>query len=303
MLYDNITDARFDVSGSVAVKLHLGEEKGGAPVPVKDVRAVLEKLESEGSRPFLFDTTVLYRSRRNTKDGYLEIARKNGYGEFSPVIAGDTPFIEKDGIKIPKRLADADSLLVLSHATGHILTGFAGALKNLGMGCVTREGKKDIHRHTQPRYDEKKCTSCGSCTEVCPKDLIFRGPEGKMVIDYEHCSGCRRCVLECPTGAMWHPEDGVEKSLEALAKAAKTVSTLFPESRIRYLNVMKRMTEFCDCSGTPGKVMCRDLGYITGRNPLGLDKKTAEMIIKENPKAFDTERWNLFLETAGKFFG
>ena len=40
---------------------------------------------------------------------------------------------------------DADIIISLNHFKGHELTGFGGALKNLGMGCGSRAGKMELH--------------------------------------------------------------------------------------------------------------------------------------------------------------
>ncbi|MBN2043038.1 MAG: DUF362 domain-containing protein [Candidatus Aenigmarchaeota archaeon] len=302
MLYENIRNVPINLSGSVAIKLHMGEKGGKPPIPVEDVRVIFEILESSGCRPFLIDTTVLYKSIRNTREGYLGIAKDNGYGEFPIVIADDHLFVEKNGIRISKQITDADSILVLSHATGHILTGFGGAVKNLGMGCLTKDGKRKVHQWTQPRHDDAKCASCGACIEACPRQLISFGEDGKLKIDYTHCGGCRRCVLACPTGANWHPEDGVKRSFETFAVAAKSVISFFQKNRVMYLTSLNGVTPLCDCSGTPGEIACKDIGYLVEDDPLKIDQKAVELITKENPEAINMKTWNLFVEQAKKHF-
>jgi hypothetical protein len=49
----------------------------------------------------------------------------------------------------PDRLAvaEADAVISLNHFKGHELTGFGGALKNLGMGAASRSGKKFLHEY------------------------------------------------------------------------------------------------------------------------------------------------------------
>lgn len=49
--------------------------------------------------------------------------------------------------KIGSAIMDADIIVSLNHFKGHELTGFGGALKNLGMGCGSaRERWKCIRR-------------------------------------------------------------------------------------------------------------------------------------------------------------
>lgn len=44
--------------------------------------------------------------------------------------------------KIGRAIMDADVFISLTHFKGHELTGFGGAIKNIGMGCGSRAGKR-----------------------------------------------------------------------------------------------------------------------------------------------------------------
>lgn len=56
--------------------------------------------------------------------------------------------------------------------------------------------------------DEKKCTGCGKCAEVCPKGpRIWKfGGSGKnrkaVVIDASFCLYCGMCITICQVGAI-----------------------------------------------------------------------------------------------------
>ena len=52
--------------------------------------------------------------------------------------------------KIARIFIDADAIVAVNHFKGHILTGFGGALKNIGMGCATRQGKLAQHCDVAP---------------------------------------------------------------------------------------------------------------------------------------------------------
>ena len=46
-----------------------------------------------------------------------------------------------------------------------------------------------------------ECTSCGSCSEVCPVEAISEG-DSKYEIDPALCTDCGTCMDECPVDAI-----------------------------------------------------------------------------------------------------
>jgi 2-oxoacid:acceptor oxidoreductase delta subunit (pyruvate/2-ketoisovalerate family) len=59
-----------------------------------------------------------------------------------------------------------------------------------------------------------RCFNCGVCNECelclifCPDVAIARSPEGRFVIDMDHCKGCGVCAQECPRGAIVMEREG-----------------------------------------------------------------------------------------------
>jgi len=46
------------------------------------------------------------------------------------------------------------------------------------------------------------CIGCGKCSKVCAFDAITIS-DSLAYIDYNKCKMCRKCVVECPTHAIW----------------------------------------------------------------------------------------------------
>lgn len=49
-----------------------------------------------------------------------------------------------------------------------------------------------------PKACNYGCIRLGSCAKVCPFGAIEFGADGLPVIDYYKCTGCNKCVVECP---------------------------------------------------------------------------------------------------------
>lgn len=98
----------------------------------------------------------------------------------------------------------------------------AGGGKSCFWGCLGHGDCFDVcdfdaihmNEHGLPVVDEDKCTACGDCVEVCPKDLFSLQPishrlwvacksleEGDEVLeDCEvGCTACGRCAADAPT--------------------------------------------------------------------------------------------------------
>lgn len=71
----------------------------------------------------------------------------------------------------------------------------------------------------EAQYEAQRCYSCGNCFEcdgcfaACPQDAIIRLGKGKgYKIDYNKCTGCGACVLQCPCHAIqMYPVDEIKK--------------------------------------------------------------------------------------------
>lgn len=56
-----------------------------------------------------------------------------------------------------------------------------------------------------PEYnvDKSACNSCGACVNVCPRDAIEIGEDGKAIIDQTKCNQCGKCIAVCPEDAIY----------------------------------------------------------------------------------------------------
>lgn len=248
----------------VAVKLHMGELINYRFIRPAFVREIVAAIKEAGGKPFLTDTTTLYRRGRHNAVDHLETARKNGFNFATigaPVIIADGltgeygVMVETGGehlkeIEIGQAIYEADYLVTLTHCTGHITVGYGGAIKNLGMGCTTKNGKRAVHQFSIPEVERAQCEQGGGCIDSCPYSAIQMNefPE----IDREWCVGCSRCIKACPTGALHHPAGWFEDYLTALVEAAHAVIKHFGENCC-FINFLTDITAMCETAHTRGR--------------------------------------------------
>jgi uncharacterized Fe-S center protein len=173
-------------------------------------------------------------------------------------------------------------MIVISHGKGHPASGFGGAVKHLGMGCLDRAGKIKVHEVGRPSIDPEKCIRCGDCVEICPWGAI--DPPG---IDHSKCCGELSCADACLQEAIIPPQDASEKMQKRLGEAAfGPISAL--NGRIGYINWVYDLTPGCDCFNFSGERFVEDIGILAGTDPVALDAATIDLInerMKRNGKS------------------
>jgi 2-oxoacid:acceptor oxidoreductase delta subunit (pyruvate/2-ketoisovalerate family) len=66
-------------------------------------------------------------------------------------------------------------------------------------------------RSERPVVTAASCTGCNRCVLACP-DGAVSCTNAKALIDYDFCKGCGLCVRECPADAIrMIPEKNTEK--------------------------------------------------------------------------------------------
>jgi uncharacterized Fe-S center protein len=165
-------------------------------------------------------------------------------------------------------IAEADAMIVVSHCKGHELSGFGGAIKNLGMGCTSRAGKLRQHRTVGLEIDTSKCVGCGKCKEICELDLpeII---EGKARNTSPLCMRCPMCISECPMSAITFTHK--ENLSKALASAAYGVLSTFTPNKVAYVSFAKDIAQDCDCAPNPGQIINEDVGIFASNSPISID--------------------------------
>lgn len=280
-----------------AVKIHFGDEGNTGHVKAEYAGVLCRKVLDKGSTPFLTDTNTLYRGRRTISTEHVKLAHEHGFTKAvcsAEVIVPDDrkkeniSSVEINGdffkvAKVASLFLKSDSLIGLAHFKGHIMTGFGGALKNIGMGCACREGKLAQHSEIAPIVDLKKCQACLKCVKACPADAIYL-EEKHIVIDPAKCIGCATCIAVCVHGAIevnW--EAGGAHIQEKMIEYASAV-LLKKKGKQAFINFATKITSECDCLAKDDPRITPDVGIFASTDPVSVDKASYDAVIKSAGK-------------------
>jgi len=279
--------------GRVAMKMHFGEEGNTGYVKPEYIRVISDALARKGTDHFLTDTNTLYRGGRMNLQDHLKLAHEHGFTEEAcgcPVFIPDDT--RKENIaevlinqkfiktaKIAKFFLEADVILGIAHFKGHMMTGFGGALKNIGMGCAVREGKLAQHSDISPFVRIEKCIACKECLKICPQDTIFI-KDGKAYIDPAKCIGCASCIAACVQKAIdvnW--EAGGSNIQEKMVEYASAVLKN-KQNKSVFINFAVKITKECDCLAKDDPRITPDVGILISSDPVAIDEASMDLVNK-----------------------
>jgi len=285
---------RIKAGSLVAIKLHFGEKGNTAFIRPVFIRKIVDRVKQCKAKPFLTDANTLYRGERTEAVSHLTVAIEHGFN-YAVVNA---PLIIADGLRgntcekvrinreilkevyIGAEIAHADALISCAHFKGHELTGFGGALKNLGMGCAARQGKLTQHSSLSPKVDSKLCTACQGCIEQCPAEAISLSHQ-RARIEQKKCIGCAECIMVCPQGAIqirWNePGDVFQKKMVEYAYGALKGK----EKNAIFLNFLTQISPACDCYGMADAPIVPDIGILASIDPVAIDQASCDLVNNE----------------------
>ena len=285
-----------------AVKIHFGERGVTGHVQPLMVQPILAELARAGARPFLTDASTLYVGQRGEAVSHAMQAARHGY---DPLLLG-APVIIADGLKgadqvalsvpngrhfkeayIASAIAEADLVVSINHLKGHELAGFGGALKNIGMGAASKQGKMLQHVTTGPKVDVAACKGCGACVGICAAQALalVDGLEGKkhVLLDLKACRGCGACFLACKNGGLtidWQTD--VQGFLERMMEYAAALLLSRPRPSL-HVSFVTAVTPDCDCMGFSDAPICPDIGVLASLDPVAIDQAGIDLVNRAEP--------------------
>ncbi|MBI5742081.1 MAG: DUF362 domain-containing protein [Nitrospirae bacterium] len=285
--------SRFKKGSFVGIKMTVGEKKNTGHIKPELVKILVENLKRRGARPFVFDTNVIYRGQRQNAVDHLNLAYQKGFtpdrlgcpyiiadsvfGTDSKTVKADFRHVKE--IRVPSLVTVLEDLVVLSHITGHVMTGYAASIKNVGMGMASRAGKQVQHSSMKPVINASKCTLCGCCIESCPVSAVSELSR-KAFINSNLCIGCGECIACCKFDAVqvhWHEDESIFAE-----RMVEYASGILAHIRNKvFMDFALDITEECDCIAGSDPHIVEDAGILASTDIVAADKAAFDMLTKK----------------------
>jgi len=325
--------AAFPEDSLVAVKVHWGELGNADFIPSFYVKHIVSLLLHHKTRPFITDTNTLYHGARHNGVDNLLAAAANGFTEATlgaPVIVADglrgldyrevpagPSASHVSNARIAGAIADADGIVAVSHVKGHMLFGFGGALKNIGMGCAAGAAKQSLHSDIRPKVKESRCTGCGDCVQHCAFAAIVLSPGQRSGSGSQACtrhpersrpsgtkarrlppaverrtSGslgkvvaridpnrCQGCG-ECVVVCRKHaiPIDWEGDVRTTQEKTAEYAGAALRGKKALFVNFLVSVTPDCDCCDWSDAPIVPDVGFLASTDPVAIDMASVDLV-------------------------
>ena len=286
-----------DMQGKfVAIKMHFGELGNLAYLRPNYAKAVADTVKELGGMPFLTDCNTLYPGSRKHALEHLDCANINGFNTITTgcqiLIADGLRGTDDVAVPVPngeylkealigRAIMDADVFISLSHFKGHEMTGFGGAIKNIGMGCGSRAGKMLQHNSGTPVVSEKLCRGCRRCAKECGSNAIVYKENGKALIKENLCKGCGRCIGACAFDAISNKHwNAIEDLCCKMAEYSAAVCAGRPNFHI---SLVQDVSPNCDCHSENDAPILPDVGMFASFDPVALDQACADACLRCDP--------------------
>lgn len=236
------------ISGKVAIKLHTGEKNGPNIIPRPWVKALIENDLPDAT---IVETNTYYVGDRYTTEQHREALEVNGW-TFCPVDImdedGTVALPVKDGkwfteMVMGKNIVNYDSLVALTHFKGHVVGGFGGSNKNIGIGCAdgrigkgmihTVEGSDETFNIVNEEFMERMTESTKATVDHFGENITFINVLRNMSVSCD-CEG----VAAAPVVT---PNIGIVASLDILAADQASVDLVFALNEDDHKDLVERM--------------------------------------------------------------
>ena len=289
---------------SVVIKTHFGALENVRYLRPSYIRFLCDYVKSLGAVPSVAEScgwgapeevTGIHTeySGRASEDEYLETAKMHG---FTKETMG-AELLMLDGrvginnikhringkrfneVLVAGRLKEFDHMVLATHFKGHAGGGFGGALKNLGIGCVSKGGKVQAHMGKKFEFDfNAPISDYEACLKICPTNALRESEAGKLIRDEEKCRYCYMCKSVCKNNVIDTGSSTQEEFIVQMIDNASGVVDYYGRNKIYYLNYVIDVTWQCDCTGGSDVPFVSDIGILSSLDPVAVDQSAVDLI-------------------------
>jgi uncharacterized Fe-S center protein len=293
----------------VAIKTHFGEEGSKGFVRPGFFKELGRLVKQKEALPFLTETQTLYTGKRMNAVGHIHHAWNHGFTAENtelPIIMADGLYGDEEipvaipgqlfsQVSIASLIVKSQALILVTHFTGHMVAGFGGALKNLGMGCSSRRGKLIQHSTAKPSIKKSACTGCGECQRWCPAAAITM-KNNQASIKNSLCIGCAECLTVCRFNAIGFNWSETYENLQKKIVEHALGVICSKADKILYITFLTRVSKDCDCMKSYQQIV-PDIGVLIGFDALAIDKAALDLVEAAGSKKLSELSYNIPYQT------
>jgi uncharacterized Fe-S center protein len=287
----------------VVIKTHFGALENTRYIRPSYIRFLCDYIKELGGKPFVaescgwgapeeFTGVHTEYSGRATEKEYLEVALMHGFTEKtmgSPILMldgqnGTDIEIQKingkkfNEVLVAGRLREFNKMILASHFKGHIGAGFGGAIKNLGIGCVSKGGKVEAHTGKTFEFNyDAPISDYEVSLKICPTGALTEGEDGKIKRDEKKCRLCYMCKSVCKNDVITKGESTREEFIIQMVDNAIGVVDFFGKDNIFFINYAIDIVYQCDCTGGSDIPFIPDIGILSSLDPVALDQACIDL--------------------------
>ncbi len=272
-----IREEKVELEPDLLLKIHPGAIGNTAYVRPDNYTELIEFLKTKTNVSYV-ETCM----EASLSAGKLEEFKQHGFDQINVVIADgkngnehvEVPVKEGkhfENALIAKRLAEAKQVIVASHFKGHCMSGFGGAIKMLGIGFASGQGKTVVH-------GLKSHFSSGDYVDW--DNAKHEGESKKWV-------------------ANWNPEV-VSEGVNFRERVAEYAQAAIANTQLFFVTFAINIVNNCDCDGKDMKPVYKDLGVFASTDPVAVDKAVFDLLEKREGEApFEGEDIFAYAERIG----
>lgn len=150
-----VEESNIQLEKELPLKIHPGQPGNETYIKPNSYSELIRFLQSKNINTYFIETNVAGGERSSEKT-HIKAALDHGFNQIPYRVAdGENGFDQVEvpieggkyfkSCKIAAKLASLNQIIVLSHFKGHIMSGFGGAIKMLGIGFASKRGKIEEH--------------------------------------------------------------------------------------------------------------------------------------------------------------